>query len=161
MIFNGFAKNGGLAFDNPTLQRRQAFLSNIKDDTKIIEEVKRDVPSKTAAQCRAIFGVYLPVIWSHMNEHGFDIGCLTGKFLSHDAEFVPIVPSQDTIRYTLYDHCGGVGDGGENLTLSKMNINQCMAFMDNVDKLTTANIGLPMPELNQKKLEELFPPAPQ
>ena len=161
MKFQGIAQQGGIAFDNLTLNRRQAFLANIKDGTKIVEEVKRDVANKTAAQCRAIFGVYLPVIWDHMNSNGYDIADLVrepdGTALAHHV----ICPSQESIRQSLYDYCGGVGTAGERLTLSHMNVLQAMQFMTNIEDICRTNLDLILPNLDKKELVSLFPPAPQ
>ena len=147
MKFTGIAKNGGLAFDNATLMRRQAFLKNLKDDAKIVEEVKYDRANKTQKQCAAIFGCFVPIIREKM----FDIGM----------DFDGLQPSVDMIKDWLYKWCGGVGDHGESKTLKKMDVVEAGRFIENIRDCCVQRLdGLQLPQLDPS-WKDNFNPAPK
>ena len=123
------------------------YLKNLKEGKKYIEEVKEDRETKSQKQCGAIFGVLIPAIQTRMTDMGLSI--------------CKVAPSQDFVKEILYRCCGGVGEYGENLTLSKMNVAHATKFIDNIYHFCADQLdGFQAPILSPDWRDH-FPPAPQ
>ena len=147
MKFKCVATNDNLAYDHQTLQRRTMYLRNLKDGRKMVEEIKEDRETKSQKQCGAIFGVLIPAIQVRMTDMGLSI--------------CKVAPSQDFVKDILYRCCGGIGEHGENLTLSKMNVAHATQFIENIYHFCADQLdGFQAPVLNPN-WRDLFPPAPK
>ena len=147
MKFKCVATNENLAYDQNTLQRRTMYLKNLKEGKKMIEEIKEDRETKSQKQCGAIFGVLVPAIQVRMTDMGLGI--------------CGVAPSQNRVKEILYECCGGVGEHGENLTLSKMNVVHATKFMENIYHFCTNQLdGFQAPILDPNWRDH-FKPAPQ
>ena len=146
MKFKCIATNDNLAYDPQTLQRRTMYIKNLKEGKRYIEEIKEDRETKSQKQCGAIFGVLIPAIQVRMVDMGLGI--------------CNVAPSQDFVKDILYKCCGGVGEHGENMTLSKMNVLHATLFIDNIYHFCAKQLdGFQAPILDPNWREH-FPPAP-
>jgi len=122
------------------------YLKNLKAGKKYIEDIKEDRETKSQKQCGAIFGVLIPAIQVRMTDMGLGI--------------CNVAPSQDFVKDILYKCCGGVGEHGENMTLSKMNVLHATKFIDNIYTFCVSQLdGFQAPVLDPNWRDH-FPPAP-
>ena len=122
------------------------YLKNLKTGKKMIEDIKEDRETKSQKQTGAIFGVLIPAIQARLVDMGLSI--------------CKVAPSQDFVKDILYRCCGGVGEHGENKTLSQMNVLDATKFIDNIYHFCADQLdGFQAPILDPNWRDH-FPPAP-
>lgn len=143
MKFHGTIQNGNETFPPIVEESRRQYLSSLKNGTSIVEEIKPIRPHKTYQQVKCHWGLVMQRAKAGLDEQGYDV------------MGVPL--SQDMIQQILYRYCGGVGENGENKTLSKMNIDEASRFFENCRTfLSQFGIVIPEPDKNwrQKKQDQ-------
>jgi len=136
MDFHGTVQNGKLHIDRYRIPTRAKHLESL-EGKQIIESIKEDKPSKSNQQCRAIFGVLVPIIRERMIELGLEGIC-------------GLEPSKDDVIRVLYKFCSGVGEHGESKTLSKMYLGEAARFIDNCYSFCLKHFDLQLPTLDPR-----------
>ncbi len=138
MKFKGTIQQGQIIRPSIVEESRRQYLSSMKDETPVTEEIKKFRPHKTHQQVKCHWGLVM-----QRAKHGFDE-------LGYDVMGVPL--SSDMIQMILYKFCGGVGENGENKTLSKMSIDEASRFFENCGTfLSQFGIVIPVPDKDWRK----------
>jgi len=106
--------------------------NTIKDGTMIQCEYKVFRPQKSHNQVKAHFGLVVEMIRRRMDELGWDI--------------CSVLPNKEMIHEILKKCCGGVGDNGETMGLSEMDVEQAMRFFENCRTWAATQLSLNIPE---------------
>lgn len=74
--FHGIAKKGNLELSLTQLKQREAYLSSLKDDTRVIETLRKEGKSKSWEQVKCHWGLVISTILSEFDSNGWDCSIL-------------------------------------------------------------------------------------
>jgi len=121
-------------------QLRERYLAGLKDGVRVKENLaKIDGRNKSSNQVRAYFGLVVEMIRYRFEEMGVDV--------------CGICPNKEMIHDILIKACGGVGEMGTTLGLSKMTTVQASQFFENCRTWasTQLQLDIPNPDINWKE----------
>ena len=121
-----------LTFNEVTNGLKHSFLQSCKPGQVVSVEMKKVRPDKTHQQVKAIWAMIVPAAKAALDHAGID--CMG----------VPLC--EDQVKQILYRFCGGVGENGEIVSLSKQNIDQASEFFENSRLWLAENFQFHVPD---------------
>lgn len=145
--FHGIIKNGRFELSLTQLQQRTTYLKSLKDDTRIIETLRKEGKSKSWEQVKTHFGLAVTTILRDFSDRGWDTSCLLNM-----PKPTGIEVSVGLLQEFLYAVCPIHNDTGERVTLSKMTTVQASQFFEDIRNYAASqwSIYIPDPDPNYK-----------
>jgi hypothetical protein len=141
MEYQGHILHGKLALPDHIRALRGKYLESLPEGTAVVETIQRIGTPKTHQQVKAFFGMIVASAAERFNDIGIDV------------MGVPL--SRDMVKELMYHYCGGVGDHGESVRLSKMTTIQASTFFNNCrDWLATFGVVVPNPDPQWREKQE-------
>lgn len=118
---------------SPEQQRLERhYLATMKDGTVVRKKWTKAALPKTNQQVKTHFGLVIGQIRERMADLGWDI--------------CGVLPNKQMVHEILKKCCGGVGENGEVIGLSDMNIPQAMQFFDNCRTWASTQLAISIPD---------------
>ena len=151
MKFYGIAREGHFLVRTALIQARKEFLSNIKDETLLIEDLKIYRPAKSQKQLGAWFGLFCKIVLTEFSDNGWD----TSLLLKLDKP-TGIEVSEGLLKEYMYSVCPMHNENGRRITMSD---NDCdtiiMAkFFDDCRNFASSQWSIFVPEPDPKWREK-------
>lgn len=115
--FHGTIQDGQLPLSATQRELEIRYLASLKNGTMVRLTYTREGPMKTNKQVRTIFGLIVEKVRLRLTEMGVGI--------------CNVPANKEMVYAILKKACGGVGDMGETLGLSEMEIDQASVFFEN------------------------------
>jgi hypothetical protein len=146
--FHGIVRNGKFLLPLSQKAQKESFLKSLKDDTKVIETLRKEGKSKSWEQVKCHWGLVISTILSSFSDNGWDTSILLNL-----ANPTGVEVSQGLLQEYLYAACPIYNETGERVTLSKMTTVEASKFFDDVRNYTASQWSIFIPE-PRKDLKE-------
>jgi hypothetical protein len=143
VLFGTIDSSRKLILSPVTNELRNGFIASCKPGEIVKVTMTRCRPDKTRKQLGTIWGLLIPIAKQAMDDAGID--CMG----------VPL--TKDMVKNVLYRYCGGVGENGEIVSMSDMNIEQASLFFENCRMWLSKNfhVDVPDPDPNWRMAEAM------
>jgi hypothetical protein len=151
MIIYPTVHQGHLRLTPSQHRLRESYLTNLKDGTRISEELKRVTKSKTHQQIKTIFGLAIATIKAEFDDRGWDSSMLLNLPNPTGNEI-----TLGMLKEYLYDVCPIHNEDGQRITLSHRDCDTKAAskFFDEIGAFAASQwnvyIATPNPDWKQE-----------
>ena len=151
MKFYGIINQGKLTLMPLLKRQRQNYLSSLKDDTRVIEEIKRDTKSKTHQQIKTIWGLALATVKAEFDDRGWD----TSVLYNLDKP-TGIGVTANMLKEFFYGVIPMYNGDGQRITLSHKDCSTIIAakFFEDMRNFSASQFSIYIPDPNPNWQEE-------
>lgn len=131
-------------------EAKRKFWGRIKEGASVKSSLVVPRPDKTNSQLGAIWGLMLTQAALELENRGYDT-----SFIYNLSEPTGIAISKDDLCQYFYNACPLFNEEGQNITLSKADIQQASKFFDDVRNWMSSqwSIIIPEPDKNWKEIK--------